>query len=86
MHILDIIKSTRGKFFSVEFTKKDGTCRKMTARLGVSKFVTGAGLKFDPESRGLVTVYEPRKKAYRFVNINTITKFHCGKQEWSAAQ
>ena len=57
-----IIKGTRGKIFSATFIKKDGTLRKMTARLGVRKGVTGAGLKFDPRERSHVVVSEMSKK------------------------
>lgn len=67
-----IIKGTRGKFFSATFIKKDGTLRKMTARLGVKKNLTGAGLKFNPSERSLVVVYEMSKKSYRMINLNTI--------------
>ena len=42
--ITDMIKSTKGKFFSVTFIKKDGSVRKMTARLGVRKGINGKDL------------------------------------------
>jgi hypothetical protein len=67
-----IIKGTRGKIFSATFIKKDGTLRKMTARLGVKKGVTGEGLKFNPRERSLVVVYEMSKKSFRMINLNTI--------------
>ncbi|WP_193151290.1 hypothetical protein [Sulfurimonas sediminis] len=37
----EIIKSTHGKIFSCEFIKKDGSIRKMVARLGVAKNLKG---------------------------------------------
>lgn len=67
-----IIKGTRGKIFSATFIKKDGTLRKMTARLGVKKGVTGEGLKFNPRERSLVVVYEMSKRSFRMINLNTI--------------
>ena len=66
------IMDTKGKFFTTTFIKKDGTLRKMTARLGVSKGVNGKGLKFDPADKNLVVVYEMSKDAHRMININTI--------------
>lgn len=75
-----IIKGTRGKIFSATFIKKDGTLRKMTARLGVRKGVTGAGLKFDPRERSLVVVYEMSKKSYRMINLSTIKSITFKKQ------
>ena len=51
---INIIKSSKGKIFGVEFIKRTtGESRTMSARRGVGKGVTGEGLKFDPESRQL---------------------------------
>jgi len=72
-HIADSIKSTKGKFFSVEFVKRDGSTRKMTARLGVRKGITGKGLAFNPSERDLMVVWATDKKNYRFINLKTIT-------------
>jgi hypothetical protein len=79
------LRETLGNtIFSVEFVKKDGTLRRMKARLGVSKGVTGEGLKFDPESRGLLPVYEIDKGQFRMININTIKRLKFKGQilEW----
>lgn len=88
MQMLDLIKtfntyeqfkySLGGQIFSVEFIKKDGSLRKMVARLGVQKHVTGEGLKFDPIQKGLLPVFDMHKKAYRMININTIQSLKCG--------
>lgn len=69
------ILATNGKFFSVSFIKKDGTTRKMTARLGVKKNLKGVGLKFDPSENNLIVVFDVHKKAYRMINLLTIFKF-----------
>jgi len=66
------IYKTNGKIFSAVFTKKDGEKRKMVCRRGVSKYVTGKGLAFKPESRDLIGVYDMQKKAYRFISTNTL--------------
>ena len=71
----DQILATNGKFFSVSFIKKDGTERKMTARLGVKKDIKGVGLKFNPTERNLIVVFDIHKKAYRMINLSTIFKF-----------
>jgi hypothetical protein len=63
-----------GKLFSVTFEKKDGTLRKMTARLGVRKYLTGGGSKFDAEPRGMVRVFSMRDKGYRTVTAEKITR------------
>jgi hypothetical protein len=68
-----IINETKnGKVFSAIFIKKDGSERKMVARTGVSKGVTGAGRKFDPADQNLLSVYDMQKRAFRFININTL--------------
>lgn len=69
------ILATNGKFFSVSFIKKDGSERKMTARLGVKKDIKGVGLKFNPTERNLIVVFDIHKKAYRMINLSTIFKF-----------
>lgn len=71
----DKILATNGRFFSVSFIKKDGTTRKMTARLGVKKDIKGVGLKFNPTERNLIVVFDIHKKAYRMINLSTILTF-----------
>ena len=51
-----------GKIFSVTFTKKDGSSRAMNCRTGVKKHLTGGMLKYDPISRGLLPVYDLKKR------------------------
>ena len=70
------ILATNGRFFSVSFIKKDGTERRMTARLGVKKGIKGVGLKFDPSDHNLMVVYDIHKRAYRMINLSTIFKFN----------
>ena len=66
------IYKTNGKIFSAVFTKKDGEKRKMVCRCGVAKYVKGVGLKFKPEDRGLIGVFDMHKEAYRFINLETL--------------
>lgn len=81
--MLEQIKKTNGRIFSVTFVKKDGSIRKMTARLGVKKDLKGVGLKFDPTERSLVVVFDMHKRAYRMINLQTIITF---KHESKRAQ
>ena len=57
-----------GKIFTVEFVKKDGTVRKMNARLGVKKHLKGGSLAFDPSERNLLPVFDMQKEGYRMIN------------------
>ncbi len=68
----EYIYNTNGKIFSAVFTKKDGEKRKIVCRRGVSKYITGKGLGFNPASRNLVGVFDMQKKAYRFINLETL--------------
>ena len=66
------IYKTNGKIFSAVFTKKDGEKRKMVCRQGVAKYVKCVGLKFKPEEKDLIGVFDMHKKAYRFINTSTL--------------
>lgn len=55
----DMIRRSGGKLFSVVFMKRSTkTPRRMVARLGVKKGVTGEGQAFNPADHYLITVHE----------------------------
>lgn len=73
-----------GTIYSVTFIKKDGSVRLMNSIKGTSKGVSGEGLKYDADSKGLIPVYDLQqarkthdpKKCWRMVNVNTVQKIH----------
>ena len=65
MNMKQKIESTRGKFFTVNFVKKDGSVRKMLARTGVKK--------------GLVCVWDVQNNGYRTINCDSVLDFKCGE-------
>ena len=66
-------KARDGRVFTVEFVKRTtGEWRTMTCRRGVKKGVTGVGMAYDPLSRGLFTVYDMQKKAFRHINLKDL--------------
>jgi len=75
-----VIQETKGKYFSVVFTKKDGSTRRMTARLGVKKGINGKGMSYDPNEKDLMVVWDAQKNDYRMVNLSTIISFKCGSK------
>lgn len=77
-----IIKNTKGKYFTVSFTKKDGTNRVMNARLGVKVYLKGGTLPYNPDEKGLIPVFDAKIKGYRMININTINKLIVDKVEY----
>lgn len=81
---IQMIKDSKGKIFGVTFVKRTtGDIRTMSARLGVSKGVTGEGLKYDPESKQLMTVYDMHKKQYRMLNTETLSQLNIKGQTYS---
>ena len=67
----EVIKNTKGKIFSCSFIKKDGSLRKMVARLGVQKNLKGGnnGVSY---KNALITVYDMLNDGYRMVNLETL--------------
>jgi len=70
------IKLIGGKIFSVIFIKKDGTERKMVARLEVKKFLKGGENKVEAPDRPYKVVYDLQAKGYRTINYATIKEIH----------
>ena len=75
-----LILDTNGSIFTVIFTKKDGTERKMNCRLGVTKHVKGIGLNYTPADYDLITVFDMQVKNYRMISLNTIKALQINKQ------
>ena len=76
-----MIKNTNGKFFTCFFMKKDGTLRKMTARVGVKKGLANNGF-IREEKENLVCVYDMVAHDFRFINLSTLKSLKCGKLEY----
>lgn len=65
-------------FKRVVFTKRgNGETRRMLCRGGVKKGLTGAGPKYDADSKGLVTVYEVGV-GWKNVPADAITEIRAG--------
>lgn len=89
MNAREVIKMTDGKFASVTFirstTTKNGAAGETTTRVfrtGVRKHVKGAGLPFNPEDKGLVSLW--CRDGYRMVKADNITAIKCGKINWKS--
>jgi len=65
------------KIFGVKFIKKNGELRSMQARLGVAKNLTGGGLKYNPDDRNNLIVYDMNKKGYRTIKVDAIQELTC---------
>jgi hypothetical protein len=71
---LEIREFVGNTIFSVDFIKKNGDLRTMVCRLNCKTNQNGKGLKYNPSDKGYIVVFDMQKKAYRTVNLNTVTK------------
>ena len=78
-----MIKNTNGKFFTCFFVKKDGTLRKMTARVGVKKGLANTGF-IREEKDNLVCVYDMVAHDFRFINLSTLKSLKCGDVQYQS--
>lgn len=87
--IIQMIKDTKGAFFTVKFIKKDGTERVMNCRLGVKKYLHGGELPYDPVAKGLLPVWDPiaakTSDGYRIINTKTILSAKINGKEYIPA-
>ena len=70
MSIEHIIEGFKGRIFTVTFTKKDGSIRKMNCRMGVTKYLKNVKCTLDKNK--YIIVFDMQNNAYRAVNKETI--------------
>jgi len=61
---IQLISTSKGKFFTVTFTKKDNTTRTINGNFKYSKS--------NPSKLGYLTIYSAKDKGYKNVNSQTI--------------
>ena len=66
------IDSSKGRFFSVTFTKKNGETRRMVCRTGVTKGLNGGILKYDARARKNAIVWDVKVKGYRTIPLKRL--------------
>jgi len=70
-----------GKIFSVLFVKRtDGALRRMVARTGVKFGITGEDRNWDPDDKGLLTVYDMQAKGYRMIPADAVQEIRVRKE------
>lgn len=77
MNKVDLLNALRGSIMDVEFTKKDGTTRKMKATLNeswipVDKRPKGTGKELPAESP-IIRAFDTELSEFRSINTETIT-------------
>lgn len=71
---VQFIYSTRGKFFSCEFTKRTtGELRRMLCRTGV-KSKKGGQLPYNARAHDLISVWDRQRKEYRMIPVEGLRR------------
>jgi hypothetical protein len=58
----------------------------MTCRLNVKKGVKGVGLRFKPQDKGYMTVFDIHKDGHRLLNLMTLKSLKINKQKYIIKQ
>ena len=75
-----LIKKNKGKQFTVVYNKRDGSERILTGRIGVTKYLRGGSLRYNPASYGLLPVYDDIKRDYRMIVVTTMKLLKFGEE------
>jgi hypothetical protein len=81
-----VAKRRSGRIFTVKFVKRaNGEARVMNCRKGVKAHLQGGDLKYNPAKKNLQVVFDMHKKAYRMVNLETITAINADGVQYQVA-
>lgn len=93
--IEDLRGKGRPQMFTATFIKKDNTVRVMTAMVGVKAGVSGKGMRWNPEERGMLVVHEclneslkelPAEDKKRIINIMTLLSLKIDGEEYQVVE
>ena len=73
MTVKDKIQLLGGKFFSVEFIKRDGTTRLMLCKVGVTKYLKGGKRTVGNDVQ---VVFDMHKMQYRSFRYDSVIKIN----------
>ena len=78
-----LIKESKGKFFTAHFIKKDMSQRILNARTG-KRYTPKSNRKqpYEPSKYNLLTVYDMQKKNFRMLNLETLFKLNINKTKY----
>jgi hypothetical protein len=75
-----LMRSSKGRIFSVTAATKGNPNRLFNVRLSVTKGVKGTGKS--TKSLGLLKVYDMQKKSFRTVNLQNVSALKINKQSY----
>ena len=67
-----IIKSNPNIQFRVIYIKKNGITRILIGRYGVKINTKGQSMRYDPNEKNMINVFDDEIQRYRIINIDTI--------------
>lgn len=71
------------RLFGVVFVRRtDGAARRMVCRTGVAPDRTGPGLAFDPADYNLYSVFDVRRRQYRFLPLENVLCLTCNRKRY----
>ena len=74
MTVRDKIQSLGGKFFSVEFIKRDGTTRVMLCRVGVTKYLKGGKRTVGNDIQVVFDIHKMQYRSFRYDSVIKINQ------------
>jgi hypothetical protein len=74
MTVRDKIQSLGGKFFSVEFIKRDGTTRLMLCRVGVTKYLKGGKRTVGNDIQVVFDIHKMQYRSFRYDSVIKINQ------------
>lgn len=74
MTVKDKIQSLGGKFFSVEFIKRDGTTRVMLCRVGVTKYLKGGKRTVGNDVQVVFDIHKMQYRSFRYDSVIKINQ------------
>jgi len=74
MTVRDKIQSMGGKFFSVEFIKRDGTTRLMLCRVGVTKYLKGGKRTVGNDIQVVFDIHKMQYRSFRYDSVIKINQ------------
>ena len=75
-----ITQKTKGRVFSAQIVKKDGSERPMNCKLSVKRLINGQGMSWNPRERNMIPVVDTNKDEYRMINLSTLKALQIDKQ------
>lgn len=78
-----VLERLNGRFVGVDFVKTDGSARRLNGRLGVRVHAKGGVNRTVADSRPYITVFDVKANGYRTVNLSTVSRLRCDRQEFA---